>query len=66
MDIGSVTGIASLATGLAQERLAQQVSMAVLKKALDVEAAGALALVQALPPPVLLPAHLGQNIDAVA
>jgi hypothetical protein len=66
MDIGSVSGIASLATGMAQERLAEQVSIAVLKKALAVQAAGALALVQALPPPAMLPPHLGRNVDTVA
>ena len=65
MDLGSVGGITILATGMAQDRLAQQVSMAVLKNALDIQAAGAIALVQALPPPVL-PSHLGQHVDTVA
>lgn len=65
MDAASVTGIASLATGMAQDRLAQQVGLAVLRKALDVQAAGAMALLEALPPPAL-PPHLGQHVNTVA
>lgn len=65
MDISS---IANLAVGLAQSRNAQEVSLAVFKKALDTESAGALALIAALPPtlPANLPPHLGQNINTVA
>lgn len=65
MDIGS---IASLATGMAQTKTAQDVSIAVFKKALDTQSDGALALLQAIPqvPSARLPEHLGQNINTVA
>lgn len=56
--------IARLASSMAQMQLQQQVGVAVLKKALDAQASGALALLQALPP--VLPAHLGQNINTTA
>lgn len=64
MDIGN---IASLATGMTQERAQQAVGVAVLKKALDIQASGAMALIAALPPVQdSLPANLGQNIDIAA
>lgn len=64
MDIGN---IASLATGMTQERTQQAIGVAVLKKALDVQASGAMALIAALPPVQgSLPANLGQNIDTTA
>jgi hypothetical protein len=63
-----ITAIASLASNVAATAPSDAVGVAVLKKALDIEAANALALVQALPdiPSVNLPAHLGQNIDTTA
>lgn len=43
------------------------VGMAVLKKAIDIEAQGAMALINAIPQPsVNLPPHLGQNINTTA
>ena len=65
MEIG---GIASLATELAQVRTQQEVSVAVLKKALDIERAKAALLLEAIPaaPANRLPSHLGQNIDVIA
>ena len=48
------------------------VATKVLNKALDVEVAGAAALLKTLPPPVQpvdsskLPSHIGQNINVVA
>jgi hypothetical protein len=62
------TAIASLASNVAATAPSDRVGVAVLKKALDIEAANALALIQALPqaPRVNLPAHLGQNIDTTA
>ena len=63
------TDIARLATSMAQTQLQQQVGVAVLKKALDTQASGVLALLQALPPAepaANLPAHLGQNINTTA
>lgn len=66
MDVGSATGIARLATAMSQEQLAQDIGVAVLKKAIDVQAAGALALIAAIPAPSNLPAHIGQGIDTTA
>jgi len=65
MEIGS---IASLATSMAQTRTAQDVNIAVFKKALDAQSAGALALLDALPaaPTPRLPEHLGRNINTTA
>lgn len=63
-----VTGIANVATALSTQRTSNDVGIAVLKKAMDAEAQGALALIQALPAPVSanLPAHLGRNVDTTA
>lgn len=47
MDAAIVSGVANLATGMAPDRLMQQVSMTVLTKALDLQAAGAIARVLA-------------------
>jgi len=60
--------ITSVASTIAATAPSDRVGVAVLKKALDIEAANALALIQALPQPpsVNLPAHLGQNIDTTA
>jgi hypothetical protein len=58
--------IAGLATNLSTSELADRASVAVLKKALDIQAANAAALIDALPPVPNLPAHLGQNIDTTA
>lgn len=64
-----VTGITRLATTMSDFSSNQAVGIAVLKKAIDLNAAGALALIQALPdnkPTSNLPAHLGQNINTIA
>lgn len=65
MEIG---GIAQLATALAQQRTAQDVSVAMLKKTLQIEADSASSLLAALPPveAANLPPHLGQTIDTSA
>ncbi len=43
------------------------VAVSVLRKALDVQAAGAAALLQALPPPAAaLPANLGNHLNVTA
>lgn len=64
-----VTGIAALATAMSQARLQQEVSMTVLKKALDQQGTTALALIEALPAvqsAANLPAHLGQTVNTTA
>ena len=60
--------IASLATELSQARTGDAVQIAVLRKAMDIEAAGALQLLQALPPPMPVnkPPHLGNRVDTYA
>jgi hypothetical protein len=58
-----VTSIASLATNLSAAKTEQEVGIAVLKKAMDVESAGAIALINAIPSAANLPANLGQNIN---
>ena len=64
MDVNS---IANLATNMAQERTSQAVGVAVLKKALDVQASSAMALIAALPPtPQSLPPNLGQSVNVAA
>lgn len=64
MDAGN---IANMATGMSLERTQQDIGVAVLKKAMDVQAQGAMALIQAIPPaPANLPANLGQNVNVTA
>jgi hypothetical protein len=63
-----ISGIASLATRIETTRANQEVGIAVLNKALDVQATSAATLLQALPPvqSAKLPAHLGQNVNTTA
>ncbi len=63
-----INGIAHLATGLAQQRNDQDVSVAVLKKAMQIQQGTASALLSTLPPveAVSLPPHLGQTINTTA
>ena len=59
------TGIASLASSTSAMRTGDTVGVSVLKKAMDIQKANAIALIQALPPVPApnLPVHLGQNIN---
>lgn len=65
-----VNGIAGMATAMAEFSANQAVGIAVLKKAIDSNAAGALALIEAIPDAsqsaANLPPHLGQNINLTA
>jgi len=58
-----VTSIANLATSLSVSKTNEDIGVAVLKKALDIQKTNAATLLQALPPN---PPHLGQNIDTTA
>ena len=60
--------IARLSTTIAETGTRQEVSMAVLKKAMDAQASSAAALIEALPPVQTsnLPAHLGNHINTTA
>lgn len=64
----NVSAIAATATRLSEERVASQANVLVLKKAMDVQEAGALALLAALPtPPTPAPAGtLGGHVDTYA
>lgn len=63
-----VKNIAQLATTMATTATNQAIGIAVLKKAIDVQASSASALLEALPPVAAanLPPHLGQNINTKA
>lgn len=63
------TNIASMATSMSNAKMGQEVGTAVLKKAMDISAQSAMALIDALPdsqPSQNLPAHLGKNINTTA
>ncbi|MFZ6847810.1 YjfB family protein [Undibacterium sp. RuRC25W] len=70
----SVTGIAEVATTLAQVGTSQAVNIAVLKKANELQTENATALIAAIPttaptanaPTSNLPPHLGRHVDVVA
>ena len=72
MDISGISNLAtSIAdTGTGTKRQVGEVDLAMLKKALNLEATSAAAMVAALPPPTSqpnnLPPHLGQNINTTA
>jgi len=67
MDIANVTSVSVAAEG-AQDPTATAVGLLVLRKALDVQAAGALALLNALPPQPALATEgsLGRNLNVYA
>ncbi len=64
-----VTGITKTATALNAASTQQEISVAVLKKAINLSAEGALSLIQAIPDNKSLqslPSHLGQNVNTTA
>lgn len=63
-----VNQIAQLATSLATTTTNQAIGIAVMKKAMDVQASTATAMLEALPPATSanLPPHLGQNVNTTA
>ena len=64
-----VMSIAKLATSIADTGTRQDVNMAVLKRAQDIQASTAAQLLQMMPPPIPapnLPAHLGNNVNTTA
>ena len=65
MDIGNITGSA---IAMAAANVQDAAGIAVLKKATDMQAASAAALLTALPQVVApsLPDHLGQNVNTTA
>jgi hypothetical protein len=63
-----VSTIASIATTMSNTATKEAVSVAVLKKAMNIEADNASALLAAIPsvPSQKLPPHLGQNVNTTA
>lgn len=64
-----VTGIAKLATSIADTGTRQDVAIAVMKKAQDIQATAAaqmLEAVQAAAPAPNLPPHLGNHVNTTA
>lgn len=64
-----VSGIAQVATTIADTGTKQAVGIAVEKKAQDIQASSAAALIEAIPPVPStpnLPSHLGNNINTTA
>lgn len=64
-----VSGIARLATSIAETGTKQEVGVAVLKKAQDIQASSAAALIEAIPPVSKasnLPSNLGNTINTTA
>lgn len=70
MDISGVAGITSKITEMATTQTNEAVGMAVLKKAMDIDAASSAALIDAIPAAPAaahnLPPHLGQNVNTTA
>lgn len=63
-----VNNIASLATTIADTNTRAAIAVTIQRKAMDIQAGSASALLAALPPVSKpnLPPHLGQNIDTSA
>lgn len=72
LEIGmDVTGIARLSTSIAETGTKQEVDIAILKRAQQIESSTATQLIEAIrPSPTVtgsnLPPHLGNNINTVA
>lgn len=64
----NLTSIANLSTSIAETGNRQEVSLAVFKKAQQIQEATATQLLEALPAvqPANLPAHLGNKINTTA
>jgi len=58
-----VSNVASLSSSVAQMKVGDSVGISVLKKAMEIEAQGALQLLQALPQPASNPPNLGNSVD---
>ncbi|GIZ51503.1 YjfB family protein [Noviherbaspirillum aridicola] len=65
MDVNNIAGVA---TTIADTNTREAIAVTVQRRAMDIQASSASALLAALPPVTKpnLPAHLGQNIDTSA
>ncbi|MGJ0533031.1 MAG: YjfB family protein [Methylocystis sp.] len=62
-----VNNIASLVTAMANQRTADAIGIAMLKKTLDIQASSTLTLIDTLQQPAAAnPPHLGDTIDTSA
>jgi hypothetical protein len=61
-----ISGIARLATAMAQQKTADAADVTILKKALDMQKETAAAMVAAVAPSPSLLSHLGQNVNRIA
>lgn len=61
-----VSSIAQLSTTMADTGNKQAVGIAVQKRAQDIQASSASALIEAIPPVTNLPSHLGNTINTKA
>jgi len=63
-----VSNIPALSTAMSQAAVKQQTEISVLKKSMDIQEAGAMALINAIPPvPTAgLPDNVGRTINTVA
>ncbi len=62
----NVSALAAAVSNSAATSTSQDISAAVLKKALDSESQTAAALLQAIPAPPNLPGYLGKNVNTIA
>lgn len=64
----SVSAIVNVSTQMQQTQLAQAAQIMVLKKAMDIQATGAMTLLQALPGnlPLASGGHLGTQVNTMA
>ena len=68
MEISPNAAVAQ-AVAMQQSEVKQQVDVSMLKKSMDIQAQGALALIEALPSVPSsqgLPAHIGNNVNTTA
>ena len=61
-----IAGIAAVASQISQQRTAQAVDVAVMKKAMDLQQNTVSTLIASVTPASALPPHLGQNVNTVA
>jgi len=62
-----ISATANLSSSLSQAKTGDAVAITVLKKALDIQAQGALQLIQALPQPMTSsPPNLGNSVNTFA
>lgn len=66
MDTSSASGLTAALSVASQARTGDAIAVTVLKKAMDMQAEGAMQLLETLPQPASNPPHLGQSIDVKA